>query len=77
MSVELLHAVNSLRQRGLVVTPQPTPRRVLNVVPMKPRIFALLDRAYKRRCFVCDAQGDCGHREQKVEIAILEVNHGV
>ena len=67
--MELIQAVNAAGSRGLIVAPQPAPKR--NVTPMKPRIFALLDRAYRRPCFVCGHRGDCEHREPRVELALM------
>ena len=67
--MELIQAVNAAGSRGLIVAPQPAHRRT--GAPSKPRIFALLDRAYRRRCFVCGQRGDCAHREPRVELALM------
>ena len=71
---DLWQSVDAMRNRGLIVAPPARPQAARrNVVPMKPRTLALLDKAYRRRCFICAQRGDCGHREPEVELALLGV----
>jgi len=70
--MELRQSVDAMRDRGLIVAPPARPQAARrNVLPIKPRTVALLEKAYRRRCFVCGERGDCEHREPRVELALL------